>query len=94
MTRGADKGYVAKEFIAALGNLKVKPNVAQDKSARHEVEPDERPHRGLCAVAAQAQLIDQGFGWVKSAGRILQVMLRGIKKLSISVSYLRWPPTT
>ena len=46
--------------------------------------------RGAAAIAASAgnaisvqkrKLIEQGFGWAKTVGRIRQVMMRGLKKV-------------
>ena len=82
VTLGADKGYDAKEFIEALDGLKVKPHVAQNKSGRRSAVPDEiAGTEGYALSQRKRKLIEQGFGWVKSAGRIRQVMVRGIRKV-------------
>ena len=41
ITLGADKGYDVAEFIQALQGMKVTPHVAQNKSNRSAVVPDE-----------------------------------------------------
>lgn len=41
ITLGADKGYDATEFIAALQPMKITPHVAQNKSGRASAVPDE-----------------------------------------------------
>ena len=82
VTLGADKGYDAKEFIAALDELKVKPHVAQNKSGRRSAVPDEiAATKGYALSQRKRKLIEQGFGWAKSVGRMRQVMVRGIKKV-------------
>ena len=82
VTLGADKGYDATEFIAALDVLKVKPHIAQNRSGRRSAVPDEiAASEGYALSQRKRKLIEQGFGWMKSAGRIRQVMVRGIKKV-------------
>lgn len=82
VTLGADKGYDAKEFIEELGQLGVQPHVAQNKSGRRSAVPDEiAATEGYALSQRKRKLIEQGFGWAKSAGRIRQVMVRGVKKV-------------
>ena len=82
VTLGADKGYDAEEFIAALDDLKVKPHIAQNKSGRRSAVPDEiAATEGYALSQRKRKLIEQGFGWAKSAGRIRQVMVRGIRRV-------------
>ena len=82
VTLGADKGYDATGFIAALDALNVKPHIAQNKSGRRSAVPDEiAASEGYALSQRKRKLIEQGFGWMKSAGRIRQVMVRGIKKV-------------
>ena len=82
ITLGADKGYDAAEFIAALQDMKVTPHVAQNKSNRKSAVPDEIANTEGYAISMQKRkLIEQGFGWAKFIGPIRQVMVRGIKKV-------------
>ncbi|MBC7958067.1 MAG: IS5 family transposase [Cytophagales bacterium] len=82
LTLGADKGYDAAEFIAALQDLKVVPHVAQNTSGRASAVPDEIAATEGYAISQQKRkLIEQGFGWAKFIGPIRQVMVRGIKKV-------------
>lgn len=82
VTLGADKGYDAKEFVKALDEMRVKPHVAQNKSGRRSAVPDEIAASERYALSQRKRkLIEQGFGWMKSTGRIRQVMVRGIKKV-------------
>ena len=82
ITLGADKGYDAAEFIAALQDMKVTPHVAQNKSGRASAVSDEiAATEGYAVSQRKRKLIEQGFGWGKFIGPIRQVMVRGIKKV-------------
>jgi len=82
VTLGADKGYDAREFIEELQRLKITPHIAQNKSGRRSAVPDEiAATEGYALSQRKRKLIEQGFGWAKSAARIGQVMVRGIRKV-------------
>jgi transposase len=82
ITLGADKGYDAKEFVDALQEMKVTPHVAQNISGRSSAVPDCIAASAGYAISVQKRkLIEQGFGWGKTVGRIRQVMVRGLKKV-------------
>ena len=82
ITLGADKGYDAKEFIDACIELKVTPHVAQNTSGRSSALPDAIAQTAGYAVSQQKRkLIEQGFGWAKTVGRIRQVMVRGLARV-------------
>ena len=85
ITVGADKGYDAKEFIEACREMKVAPHVAQNTSGRRSAVPDAIACSVGYAVSQQKRkLIEQGFGWVKTVGRMRQVMVRGLRKSTTS----------
>jgi len=82
VTLGADKGYDAKEFIDALDELKVVAHVARNTSGRRSAVPDRiAATPGYAASQRKRKLIEQGFGWAKTVGRIRQVMVRGIERV-------------
>jgi transposase len=82
ITLGADKGYDAKEFIDALQEIKVIPHVAQNTSGRRSAVPDAiAASEGYAISIQKRKLIEQGFGWAKTVGRIRQVMVRGLKRV-------------
>jgi transposase len=82
ITLGADKGYDAKEFIAACLEMKVIPHVAQNKSGRESAVPESiAQSAGYAASQQKRKLIEQGFGWAKTVGGMRQVMVRGLKKV-------------
>ncbi|MFS8981626.1 IS5 family transposase [Cupriavidus necator] len=82
VTVGADKGYDAREFIQACLEMKVTPHVAQNTSGRSSAVPDAIACSEGYAISQQKRkLIEQGFGWAKTVGRMRQVMVRGLKKV-------------
>jgi hypothetical protein len=60
----------------------VTPHVAQNTSGRRSAVPD-----AIAATAGYAisqnkrKLIEQGFGWAKTVGRMRQVMVRSLKRV-------------
>ena len=82
ITLGADKGYDAKEFIETLQAMNVLPHVAQNTSGRRSAVPDEiAASVGYQISQTKRKLIEQGFGWAKTVGRMRQVMVRGLDKV-------------
>lgn len=81
-TLGADKGYDAKEFIDALQAMHVTAHVAQNNSGRRSAVSDAVAASAGYAISIQKRkLIEQGFGWAKTVGRMRQVMVRGLKRV-------------
>ena len=82
ITLGADKGYDAQEFIEACHEMKVTPHVAQNTSGRRSAVADTIASSAGYAISQQKRkLIEQGFGWAKTVGRMRQAMVRGLKKV-------------
>jgi transposase len=82
ITLGADKGYDAQEFIDACVEMKVVPHVAKNTSWLRSAVPDEiAASEGYKVSVQKRKLIEQGFGWAKSVGRMRQVMVRGLKRV-------------
>jgi transposase len=83
MTVGADKGYDAKEFMVACTAMEVVPHVAQNTSGRRSAVPDEiAASYGYAISQRKRKLIEQGFGWAKTGGRICQMMVCGLAKVA------------
>ncbi|MFT0174979.1 transposase, partial [Paraburkholderia mimosarum] len=71
ITLSADKGYDAQEFIEACQQMKVIPHVAQNTSGRRSAVPDPIASSAGYAISQQKRkLIEQGFGWAKTVGRM------------------------
>lgn len=68
-TLGADKGYDAKDFTAALKDAKVKPHTARNTSGRRS-SIDGRTARGKGYKRSQVvrKRIEEFFGWAKTIG--------------------------
>jgi transposase len=82
ITLGADKGYDAKEFIDACLEMGVTPHVAQNTSGRRSAVPDAiAATTGYAISQNKRKLIEQGFGWAKTVGRMRQVMVRGLERV-------------
>ena len=82
ITLGADKGFDAREFIEACLEMGVTPHVAQNKSGRRSAVPEEiATSVGYAISQNKRKLIEQGFGWAKTVGRMRQVMVRGLKRV-------------
>lgn len=82
ITLGADKGYDAKEFVQDCLRMNVVPHVAQSRSGRRSAVPDAIAQSvGYELSQQKRKLIEQGFGWAKSIGRMRQVMVRGIQRV-------------
>ena len=82
ITVGADKGYDAQEFTAACLAMNVVPHLAQNTSGSRSSVPDAIAATVGYAISQQKRkLIEQGFGWAKTIGRMRQVMVRGIKRV-------------
>ena len=82
ITVGADKGYDAQEFIEACQEMKVTPHVAQNISGRRSAVSETIAASVGYAISQQKRkLIEQGFGWVKTVGRMRQVAVRGLKRV-------------
>jgi transposase len=79
ITLAADKGYDTKEFIASLKEMATTPHVAQNKTAhRGSSVPDAIAQTQEYAVSIRCRKrIEQVFGWVKLAGCLRQVKIRG-----------------
>lgn len=76
------KGYDAREFIGACQGMGVIPHVAQNTSGRRSAAPDViAASAGYALSQRKRKLIEQGFGWAKTVGRIRQVMVRGLKRV-------------
>ena len=61
--------------------MKVLPHVAQNTSGRRSAVPDEiAASVGYQISQTKRKLIEQGFDWAKTVGRMRQVMVRGLDK--------------
>lgn len=82
ITLGESKGNDAQEFIDACVGMKVLPHVVKNTSRHCSAVPDEIvATEGFKVLMQKRKLIEQGFGWAVSVGRMRQVMVRGLKRV-------------
>jgi transposase len=82
ITLAADKGYDANEFIGELRELNVTPHVSLKESKKNrEVDGRTTRHPGYAVSLRKRKLIEQAFGWMKSAACLRQVKVRGRAKV-------------
>jgi transposase len=81
VTLGADKGYDAREFIAACKQRKVTPHVAQNTSGRRSAI-DGRTVRHVGYVISQRirKRVEEIFGWTKTVGGGRKLRYRGVAR--------------
>ena len=84
----ADKGYDTKDFVELLADLATTPHVAQNKNAhRSSAVPNEIASTPEYAISIRCRKrIEQVFGWIKLAGCLRQVKIRG--KAAIDALFL------
>lgn len=86
ITLGADKGYDTKDFVKGLRELNVTPHVAQNTSNRRSAI-DGRTTSLLGYTISQRirKRIEEGFGWMKTVGRLRKTMYRGVEKIAMQL---------
>jgi len=86
ITLGGDKGYDTKDFVSELRKLKVTPHVAQNTSNRRSaIDGRTTNHPGYTVSQRIRKRIEEGFGWMKTVGRIRKTMYRGIEKIAMQL---------
>lgn len=83
VTLGADKGYDVNEFHEQCRENNVTPHVAIREDNRENVlDGRTTRHVGYKISQTKRKLIEQIFGWIKSAANIRQVKFIGINKIN------------
>ena len=98
----ADKGYDAEAFVEACKGARIEPHVAingtvsKTGKARKTAVPSEVAASVRYAVSQRLRKrIEEGFGWTKTVGGLMQVKVRGLSPpRSAPSSSSPWPPTT
>jgi transposase len=88
ITLGADKGYDAQAFIAALRRSRVTPHIASDRRVsktgvirRSAVDRRTTRHEGYAVSQRKRKRIEEVFGWLKSAAGLRQTKHRGRERV-------------
>ena len=88
ITLGADKGYDAMGFVAALRQRRVTPHIATDRRVsktgmvrRSGVDGRTQRHPGYAVSQRIRKRIEEVFGWVKSSAGLRQTKHRGRQRV-------------
>ncbi len=87
ITLGADKGYDAAEFVAALRERNVTPHIAQNTSRRSGIDGRTTRHAGYDVSQRKRKRVEEIFGWEKTVGNLRKVHFIGLRLVGESV---RW----
>jgi transposase len=81
VTLGADKGYDAREFIAACKQRRVTPHVAQNTSGRRSaIDRRTVRHAGYAISQRIRKRVEEIFGWTKTVGGGRKLRYRGVAR--------------
>lgn len=87
ITLGGDKGYDTKDFVSELRNLKITPHVAQNTSNRRSaIDGRTTSHPNYAISQRIRKRIEEGFGWMKTVGRLRKTMYRGVEKIAMQLA--------
>ena len=83
ITLGGDKGYDTATFVEELRSLNITPHVAQnDTNRKSAIDGRTTSHPNYAVSQKIRKRIEEGFGWMKTVGRIRKTMYRGIEKIA------------
>ena len=86
ITLGGDKGYDTKDFVKELRSLKITPHVAKnDTNRKSAIDGRTTNHPNYAISQKIRKRIEEGFGWMKTVGRIRKTMYRGIEKIAMQL---------
>jgi transposase len=80
-TLGADKGYDAADFAAAVRALNVTPHIARNTTRRSSIDRRTTRHPGYAASQRLRKRIEEGFGWIKTTGGFRKTRHRGTARV-------------
>ena len=80
-TLGADKGYDAACFVAALRTLNVTPPSAQNTTRRSAIDGRTTRHPGHAVSRRVRKRIEEAFGWIKTSAGFRKTRHRGTDRV-------------
>jgi transposase len=80
-TLGADQGYDAADFVAAVRALNVTPHIAQNTSRRSAIDGRTTRHPGYALSQRIRKRIEEAFGWMKTTGGFRKTRHRGTARV-------------
>ena len=78
VTLGADKGYDARDFIAACREMRVTPHIARRK--RSTLDGRTTHHAGYAVSQRVRKRVEEVFGWMKTVGGGRQLRYKGVAR--------------
>jgi transposase len=83
ITVGGDKGYDTRGFVKDLRSLNVTPHIARNDTNRTSaIGPRTTKHPNYAISQRVRKRIEEGFGWMKTIGRLRKTMYRGVEKVA------------
>ncbi len=87
-TLGADKGYDTRDFVAALRLRGIKAHIAlPTKGRRSAIDGRTAYGTGYAMSQQRRKRIEQGFGWIKTIGRLRKLRMVGLATVR---SWVTW----
>ena len=80
ITVAGDKGYDTRAFVATLRSMRTTPHLAQYTETVHRrsaIDARTTRHPGYALSQRKRQLVEQGFGWMKTVGGLRKLRHRG-----------------
>jgi transposase len=81
ITLGADKGYDTMGFIQELRARNITPHIARNDGNHSRLDGRTTRHPNYSLSQKIRKRIEEGFGWMKTIGRLRKTMYRGIAKI-------------
>jgi transposase len=81
MTLAGDKGYDTKGFVKELRSLNVTPHIARNDGNHSTLDGRTTRHIAYSLSQRFRKRIEEGFGWMKTIGRMRKTMYRGVEKI-------------
>ena len=82
VTLGGDKGYDTREFVESLRTRQVTPHLARnDRRRRSTIDGRTISHPGYAMSQKVRKRIEEGFGWMKTIGRLRKTLYRGVDRI-------------
>lgn len=87
-TLGADRGFDARDFVAALRERWLTPHVARNTSGRRSaIDGRTTRHPGYALSQRARKRIEEAFGWIKTVAGQARTRHRGLERVRWSVPF-------
>jgi DDE family transposase len=83
LTVGGDQNCDTRDFVDTLREMNITPHVARNNTSRSSaMDGRTTRHQGYAISQQKRKRVQPSFGWMKRAGLLRNVQLRGIRKVS------------